>query len=335
MEVATIIVNFRTPAATVDAVAALMGDLDALGDSRVVVVDNDSGDGSAERLQVTFSESKWRDRVIVVPAESNGGFGSGVNVGVKYVIKSFGAPRYFFVLNPDATIEPGALTGLVSFMRDHPEAGLLGNEVRNQGDDVVKAFRFPSALGELEGSARVGLLSRLLREYVVAVNPSETCEVDWVSGVSMLFRGEVFSQVGLFDEGFFLYFEEIDFAKRTRDAGWKIYFVAGVIVGHVGALSTGMRDSARRMPRYWFESRRRYFVKHHGRLYAAICDGAWLLGHAILQVKRHLPRQRVVLRPSLGLDFLRFSLDNFMRAAPDATQRVPAAAAPAVRVAAG
>ncbi len=335
MEVATIIVNFRTPAATVDAVTALMGDLDGLGDSRVVVVDNASGDGSAERLQATFSESKWRNRVIVVPAISNGGFGSGVNVGVKYVISSFGAPRYFFILNPDATIEPGALTGLVSFMRDHPEAGLLGNEVRNLGADVVKAFRFPSALGELEGSACLGPLSRLLRDYVVAVHPSETCEVDWVSGVSMLFRGEVFSKVGLFDEGFFLYFEEIDFAKRTREAGFKVYFVAGVVVGHVGALSTGLKDATRRMPRYWFESRRRYFVKHHGRLYAAICDGAWLLGHVILQAKSRLPRRHVVLRPRLGLDFLRFSLVNFMRAAPDATQGLPGGAATAQRAAAG
>jgi N-acetylglucosaminyl-diphospho-decaprenol L-rhamnosyltransferase len=320
-DVATIIVNYRTPAATIEAVAALLKDLEDLEDPLVVVVDNDSGDGSAERLQQEFSQTRWNGRVVVVAADHNGGFGSGVNVGVQYVINSLGAPRYFYILNPDATIDPGALTRLVAFMADHADAGLLGNEVRNQADDVVKAFRFPSVLGELEGTARFGLLSALLRNYVVAINPTNSCEVDWVSGVSMLFRGEVFSTVGFFDEGFFLYFEEIDFAKRTRQAGWKIYFVAEVGVGHIGALSTGMRDSSRRMPRYWFESRRRYFVKHHGRLYAAACDAAWLCGHAILRVKTILARHHETFRPNIGRDFLRFSLANVLKPAPEAEQR--------------
>jgi N-acetylglucosaminyl-diphospho-decaprenol L-rhamnosyltransferase len=321
IEVATIIVNYRTPAATIEAVAALGKDLERLNEAIVVVVDNDSGDGSAERLHKEFSETKWNGRVVVVSSGRNGGFGSGVNVGVQYVLKSFGSPRYFYILNPDASIDPGTLNTLVSFMAQHPDAGLLGNLVRNQqGGDVIRAFRFPSLLGELEGTACLGLLSRLLRNYVVPINPSASCEVDWVSGVSMLFRSEVFSTVGFFDEAFFLYFEEIDFAKRTRQAGWKTYFVADAGVGHIGALSTGMRDASRRMPQYWFESRRRYFVKHHGRLYAAACDAAWLCGHAIVRVKSSLPGKRETLRKSVGRDLLRFSLANFLKPAPESAQ---------------
>jgi N-acetylglucosaminyl-diphospho-decaprenol L-rhamnosyltransferase len=321
IEVATIIVNYRTPAATIEAVAALGKDLEQLKDSMVVVVDNDSGDGSADLLEKEFSETKWNRRVVVVSSGHNGGFGSGVNVGIQYVLKALGSPRYFYVLNPDATIDPGALNALVSFMVDHQDAGLLGNLVRNeQGGDVIRAFRFPSVLGELAGMASLGLLSWLLQNYLVPINPLTSCEVDWVSGVSMLFRSEVFSTVGLFDEGFFLYFEEIDFAKRMQRAGWKIYFVADVGVGHIGALSTGMRDASRRMPRYWFESRRRYFVKHHGRLYAAACDAAWLCGHAILKVKSSLRRHRETLRPNLGRDLLRFSLANVLKPAPVAEQ---------------
>ena len=321
IEVATIIVNYRTPAATIEAVAALGKDLQQLNEAVVVVVDNDSGDGSAERLHKEFSETRWNGRVVVVSSGRNGGFGSGVNVGVQYVLKSFGPPRYFYVLNPDASIDPGTLTTLVSFMAAHRDAGLLGNLVRNQqGGDVIRAFRFPSLLGELEGTACLGLLSRLLRNYVVPINPSASCEVDWVSGVSMLFRSEVFSTVGFFDEAFFLYFEEIDFAKRTRQAGWKTYFVADAGVGHIGALSTGMRDASRRMPQYWFESRRRYFVKHHGRLYAAACDAAWLCGHAILRVKSSLPGKHETLRKNLGRDLLRFSLANILKPAPESAQ---------------
>jgi len=321
IEVATIIVNYRTPAATIEAVAALGKDLDRLENPIVVVVDNDSGDGSAERLGKEFSETKWAGRVFVVPSPHNGGFGSGVNVGVQHVLKSFGSPRFFYILNPDATIDPGALNALVSFMADHHDAGLVGNLVRNtEGGDEIRAFRFPSIWGDLEVSAGLGLFSRLLHNHVVSINPSASCEVDWVSGVSMLFRGEVFSTVGFFDEGFFLYFEEIDFAKRIRQAGWKTYFVADVAVDHIGALSTGMKDASRRMPQYWFESRRRYFVKHHGRLYAAACDAAWLCGHMILRLKSSLPSRHETFRPNIGRDFLRFSLANLFKPVPRAEQ---------------
>jgi GT2 family glycosyltransferase len=329
VDVATIIVNYRTAAATIEAVSALWGDLEGLVDPLVLIVDNDSRDGSLERLTETFSAEKWGGRVIVVDAKSNGGFGKGVNIGVETVLRTRGVPRHFYVLNPDATIDPGALKGLLAFMAEHPAAGLLGNIVRNQGADVVKAFRFPSLLGELEGSACLGPLSWLLRKYTVPMNPTESCEVDWVAGVSMLFRGEVFSSAGLFDEGFFLYFEEIDLAKRVRAAGWKIYFVSDVSVNHVGGLSTGFKDESRRMPRYWFESRRRYFVKHHGRLYSAACDAAWILGHGIFKTKVRLGRSSNSGRPSVGRDLLRYSVSNLFKPAPVAEQNRPPHRAPA------
>jgi N-acetylglucosaminyl-diphospho-decaprenol L-rhamnosyltransferase len=322
MDVATIIVNYRTAEATIDAVTTLSPDLDKLVNPLVVVVDNDSGDGSFERLKKTFAEPRWANRVVVIDSRHNGGFGHGVNVGVRHVLDSNGPPRYFYVLNPDAVIDPGALGELVSFMASHPDAGLLGNVVRNQGADVIKAFRFPSMLSELEGGARLGLLTHLLQQYVVPINPAESCQVDWVSGVSMLFRSEVFSTVGFFDEGFFLYFEEIDFARRLRETGWKVYFVANVGVGHIGGLSTGFNDETRRIPRYWFQSRRRYFVKHHGRLYAAACDAAWVLGHAIFMTKLNLLRRKQGARPRMGLDFLSYSLANLLKPAPEAEQNL-------------
>ncbi len=320
MDIATVIVNYRTAAATIDAVTSLWGELDRLAEPLTLVVDNDSGDGSFEKLTEVFADARWAGRVAVIASGHNGGFGHGVNVGVRHVLGKYGSPRYFYVLNPDATVDPGALTGLLDFMRDHPDAGLLGNLIKNQGADIIKAFRFPSVWGELEGSAQLGLLTRLLRKHVVPMDLTDSCEVDWVSGVSMLLRSEVFATAGFFDEGFFLYFEEIDLAKRVRAAGWNIYFVANVTVGHVGALSTGLKDQTRRMPRYWFESRRRYFVKHHGRLYAAACDAAWILGHAIFKAKLSLLRSNREVRPNVGRDFVRYSLTNALKGPPAAEQ---------------
>jgi hypothetical protein len=136
----------------------------------------------------------------------------------------------------------------------------------------------------------------------------------------MLFRSEVFSTAGFFDEDFFLYFEEIDLAQRIRAAGWKVYFVAEVGVDHVGGLSTGHRDETRRMPRYWFDSRRRYFVKHHGRLYAVACDLAWICGHAIFKAKNQILRRRSQDRPKVGRDLVRYSITNLFKPAPEAEQ---------------
>jgi len=286
----------------------------------VLVVDNASGDGSAERLARVFAEPRWAGRVIVLPSPHNGGFGYGMNLGGRHVLASGRRPRFVYMLNPDTEIEAGALVGLRDFMNAHPDAGLVGNLVRNASGGQTTGFRFPSLLGELEGEAGLGLVTRLLRKHMVALSATASCEVDWVSGVSMLFRSEVLTSVGLFDEAFFLYFEEIDLALRTKQAGWKVYFAAGIAVDHVGGLSTGFGDRQRRMPGYWFDSRRRYFVKHHGRVYAAACDAAWLCGHAILKAKSSLLRRSHELRPRLGRDFLRYGLANFGKAASLAKQ---------------
>jgi len=316
MDVAIVIVNFRTAAATLEAVGGLTADLDALRDPRVFVVDNASGDDSLPRLREAFADPKWRGRVEVVDAGRNGGFGSGVNVGVRRALAVDPQVRYLYILNPDAVIEPGALRALMRFMDDHPDAGMLGNEVRNRGADVTRGFRFPTFWSELEGAASFGPLSRLLRRYAIPVDPGGTAVVDWVSGVSMLFRREVFSTVGFFDEDFFLYFEETDLAKRMRDGGLQTYFVADVVVHHIGGLSTGFRDESRRMPGYWFDSRRRYFVKHHGRLYAAACDAARLCGHALFKAKIALVPRNHSARPFFGRDLLRYSVANLLKPAP-------------------
>ena len=326
MDVATIIVNYRTAAATIDAVSSLFDEIEQFVNPVIVVVDNDSRDGSLELLNEAFVDAKWRGRVVVVASKHNGGFGYGVNVGVKHVIDHYGQPSYFYILNPDAKIDPGSLEQLVAFMNSHPDAGLLGNVVRHASGDHLHGFRFPSLLGELEGRACLGLLTRLLDNRKLVMPLTKSCEVDWVSGVSMMFRSKVFSTSGLFDEGFFLYFEEIDLACRIRKAGWKIYFVADASVDHIGGLSTGFWDETRRMPKYWFESRRRYFVKHHGRLYAAACDAAWLCGYAIFVVKSNLKgRRKETTRPSEGRDFLRYSLANLLKPAPEAEQNLPPA----------
>lgn len=321
LDVAAVVVNFRTAEATIDGVRVLVSELAGARSPRVVVVDNDSRDGSYERLIQEFADPRWQGQVAVIASGHNGGYGFGINVGVRHLRGLPEPPAYVYVVNPDATIDPGALARLVTFMDQHPSTGMVGNRVYGDGDDSeVRAFRFPSVWGELELSAKTAVLTRLLRRHIVPMLPDQSCEVDWVSGASMLIRRTVFDTVGLFDEGYFLYFEEVDFARRLRDAGWKVHYVDGAGLRHVGSLATGMADQTRPMPAYWFQARRRYFVKHHGPLYGAACDAAWLAGHALFVTKAKVLGRRPVLRPRLWRDFLRYSAANFLKPAPEAEQ---------------
>jgi N-acetylglucosaminyl-diphospho-decaprenol L-rhamnosyltransferase len=117
--------------------------------------------------------------------------------------------------------------------------------------------------------------------------------IDWCSGASMMVRREVLECVGGFDERFFLYFEEVDLCLRIKAAGWEIWYVPDSRVMHVRGQSTGVTvldQKPRRLPGYWFESRRRYFVKHHGPLYAGLADAAAVVSGSFGALKDKLKR---------------------------------------------
>lgn len=324
MKIACVIVNYRTAELTARAVASALVELPAVGSHHVLVVENDSQDGSLEALTASAERAGWGDRVTVLASPHNGGYGYGINVAVRHALAWADPPDYFFVLNPDAVLDPGSVSRIVALLDRRPEVGIAGNLVRGEdGTAQAGGFRFPTVLGTLESMASIGPLSRLLRRYVVPIPPSEeTRDVDWVSGASMTIRRRVFEQVGLFDEGFFLYFEELDLCRRARDAGFAICFVGGAPVTHRGSASTGVADGTRRMPRYWFDSRHRYLGKHHGRLYTAAADGAWVAGYLLARTRRTLLREPQGRKPRLLGDFVAASLRDLARAGLPGDERV-------------
>jgi N-acetylglucosaminyl-diphospho-decaprenol L-rhamnosyltransferase len=310
-----VIVNYRTPDLTGQVVTALLPELEPLGEFRVYVVDNASGDDSVERLRARALADGWGDRVEVVAAPKNGGYGYGINVAVK-AARAYREPSdYIFVLNSDAFADEGTPRRMVGYMEAHPDVGVVGGNIRGtDGSAQASAFRFPTLASELNVTAKTGVLSRLLGNPVVALPlPDGPGEVEWISGTCMLIRTAVFEQVGLFDEGFFLYFEEVDFCRRARGAGWKSVCLPQATVTHLGSASTGMGDNTRPMPRYWFESRRRYFVKHHSPRYAAASDVSWASGFLLGELKRHVLRRPSWSPPHMFRDFVRYSLGSLIK----------------------
>jgi N-acetylglucosaminyl-diphospho-decaprenol L-rhamnosyltransferase len=135
--------------------------------------------------------------------------------------------------------------------------------------------------------------------------------VDWVSGASMMLRREVLEDIGLFDETYFLYFEETDLCIRAHRAGWETWYLPESSVAHVGSVSTGYQDLEKRTPRYWFDSRRYYYLKNGGPAEFWKANAGFVFGSAVWRLRRLVqqkPRQdargllRDLIKHTAGLE---------------------------------
>ncbi|MEM7682854.1 MAG: glycosyltransferase family 2 protein [Planctomycetota bacterium] len=276
--VAVVIVNYRTADLTVDCLASLEPEARAFaGRLSVVVTDNDSGDGSAEHIASAVDKHGWSDWCTVMPLPKNGGFAYGNNRGIEAVLAQDPAPDFVLLLNPDTVVRPAAVSELVRYLQDNPAYGLAGSRLEDPDATPQRsAFRFIGVLSELEAGLRIGLASRLLSKWIVAPPVRDDAHpVDWVAGASLLVRRAVFGSVGLLDEGYFMYFEEVDFCLRARRAGYACGYAPQSRVVHLVGQASGVTDTKKppkRRPAYWFESRRRYLLKCFGPVRAALAD---------------------------------------------------------------
>jgi N-acetylglucosaminyl-diphospho-decaprenol L-rhamnosyltransferase len=311
-KVLVVIVHYRTPALVIECLRSLDADLRAWGNAQAVVIDNQSQDGSAARIGEAIAREGWSAWARVVESAVNGGFAYGNNQVIGPALAQAEPPDYFWLLNPDTTAYPGAMGALVDFMAARPEVGLAGSAIEEQrGVLWPYAFRFPSLLTELDGALQLGIVTKLLSRWTILhrMDGREAC-VDWVSGASLMVKRQVFEAIGLMDEDYFLYYEETDFILNAKRAGWQCWYVPQSRVFHVAGASTGMVDrppEPRRLPRYWFESRRRYFIKNHSRAYAMATDLVWIVAHALWRLRRVLQRKPGFEPPHVFGDFVRHS----------------------------
>lgn len=284
-----IIVNYRTPELVVDCLRSLATQSHDLRGGRVVVADNASDDGSAKRISAAIVDEGWSEWAEVLPLALNGGFSFGNNAGIRRALAAPPQPEHLLLLNPDTLARPEALRALVDFMDAHPEVGIVGSRLETADGGVdCSAHRIHSPLSELVGSARLGMLTRVLKRHVLSEpvrNEAHAC--DWVSGASLMVRRAVVERIGMMDEGFFLYFEEVDFCWRARRAGWQVWYVPESQVLHLEGASTGIKRTSRRAG-YWYDSRRRFFVKHYGVGGLLLADGLWALGRMTFLARRTL-----------------------------------------------
>lgn len=316
MKVLCCLLNWRTADMTIRALTALVREARTVPGTKICVVDNDSQDGSFEKLSDAVKKNGWGDLAEVVDSGFNGGFGFGNNVALRRGLASRERFDAFYLLNSDAFPDEGSLATLVQYMKDDPRAGIVGGRINGlDGNPQHSAFRFPNVWSEVDRAAKLGILSKKLADKTVVPPglPEDVTEVDWVAGASMMIRREVLEQIGFFDEAYFLYYEETDLCLRAQRAGWKIMYVPTASVAHIGGASTGVTSSKvvkKPMPKYVFESRRHYFLKNFGRSTLWAANLAYAVAGASFRVRRALQGKEDPERPREYVDWVLFNLRN-------------------------
>jgi N-acetylglucosaminyl-diphospho-decaprenol L-rhamnosyltransferase len=245
-----------------------------------VVLDNASEDGSAAAVRERFPD------VRVIAQAHRAGFGANHNT----VIRATDG-RYVYVLNEDTTADDWAFERIVAYLDANPRVAALGPRlVYPDGRLQDSAWRFPTPLVSTVGLLTVGKLG------VKQSHGQAPRAVDWVMGAALVLRREALDEVGLFDEEFFLYSEEVDLQFRLRKAGWEVdYFPEATVVHHESQFSAEIPE--RRINEMW-RSRHRYWHKHHGavgaRVAALATGGQYAVRAAVAPLARRSPRRMLL-----------------------------------------
>jgi hypothetical protein len=234
--------------------AALTSALGTEGVSlEILVVDNGSGDGSADMVEREFPA------VQLIRNPDNRGFAAANNMAIRRA-----AGRHILLLNPDTEVRPDTIPTLAGHLDANPRVGICGPRVRYpDGSFQSCGYRFPTVWSEIRQSKNVnGLIKAVVGAETFVADHPDTREVDWVDGCCLMIRRSVVDQIGPLDEQYFLYAEELDWCFNARKAGWGIAAVpAAEMVHHLGKSSSQVSD---RSLIHFLDTRLRYYRKNHG-----------------------------------------------------------------------
>ena len=295
-DLAIIILNYNTAVLLRDCLRSIAAGEHTLRVS-VTVVDNASNDGSAAMVRAEFP------RVTLIANDTNVGYSAGNNVAMRALgfdrfppERLERLPRYVLLLNPDTLLPPAALAEMVRFMDEHPAIGVAGPRVRRPDGSLDRACRrsFPTpevSFYRMTGLSRIFSGSRRFNAYNLeylaedAVHP-----VDSVVGAYMQVRREAILEAGLLDERFFMYGEDLDWAKRIKDAGWEVWYNGAVEITHVKEAASSQSSKSRID---FYEAMWLFYQKHYRGETNWLLDKtimAGIVGKGSLDVARHLWR---------------------------------------------
>lgn len=262
MKLSIIIVNYQSAALTKACLESLLTQ-PLPKDTELLVVDNDSGDDSVSLLRADFPEAH------VIASPRNSGMAGGVNLGLH---KAHG--EYYLILNPDIIVLPGAVKKLLEFMDEHPTVGLSGGKlISPNGQRQPSCYRFYRLATIFYRRTWLGRTRRGQQDiarFLMEDHPLDTVqEVDWLQGACLMARATAVAQVGGMDERFFMYFEDVDWARRFWQSGWRVSYVPEAVFSHYHQRGSELNSLfgllVNRVARAHVASAVKYFWKYRGR----------------------------------------------------------------------
>lgn len=259
MDLSVVILSYNTRDLLAQTLRTVEDAVEGLA-AEVIVVDNASRDGSAEMVEEQFPAAR------VIRNQQNIGFAAGNNVALRQV-----EGRHVLLLNSDTVVRRDTLRCLTAFLDEHPEAGAAGCKILNPDGTLQLSCRrgFPTPMAafcKMSGLSRLFPNSpRMARYNLTYLDPEKTHEVDALSGSCMMVRKEAMDQVGLLDEDYFFYGEDLDWCFRIREAGWRIYYVPATEIIHFKGESS--RAEQMRFRYRFYEAMSIFVAKHMQRRY--------------------------------------------------------------------
>jgi len=259
-----IIVNYNAEKPLKDCIESIYKQTKSI-DFDIWVVDNDSSDNSVQMIKQNF------DRAKLIENRENVGFSKANNMAI-----SKNRATYVLLLNPDTLILHNAIEEMVGFMDRNPSVGISGCKVLNEDGTLQLACRrsIPTpgaAFYRLTGLSKLFPTSKMMAKYnLTYLNPNESHEVDAVSGAFLMIRREVIDNIGLLDERFFMYGEELDWCLRAKKAGWTVMYYPGAqIVHYKGQCS---RFNSRKATFEFYRAMYLFHKKHFAEGYSLIVN---------------------------------------------------------------
>lgn len=289
MRVVVSIINYRTGEMTRAAAQSVLDDFGAL-DGRMIIVDNASGDGSADDLEAWVNTAK-DPRLQLIRSPNNTGFSGGHN-------QAFAAEPdadYYLLLNSDALLRPGFFDALLATAKAQPKAGLIAPQLEwDDGKVQESCFRFASAGSEMIRAAATGAVSRLLKHRQTGLPmPPDPAKIEWASFACILLNGEMVRAIGPMDDGYFLYFEDAEYALRARRAGWGVLYDPAARAVHFRGGSGPVKanqSAKKRLPSYFWRSRTRFLRQAYGPFGPVCANLAWIAGRGVAHLRRLIGR---------------------------------------------
>jgi N-acetylglucosaminyl-diphospho-decaprenol L-rhamnosyltransferase len=260
---AVVILNYRRAALTIDCLRSLECEIAPHADRRVVVIDQCSDDGSADAIAGAIEQHHWGGWITFVRSPVNLGFAGGNNLGFRTI-----EAEHYLLFNSDARATAGCIGALLDGLAAHPEVGAIGPRLQDpDGTPQCSCFRYRTPITEFLDAAGTSVLDRLFAWCPVPMGVfDEPMEPRWESFACIMIRRAVIEQVGPMDDGYFMYFEDIDYARQIRKGGWRIMHWPAAKVVHLRGGSSSVKaamKARRRVPKYYYEARSRYYAKFY------------------------------------------------------------------------